>query len=214
MADPQNRPSDDAPQNEASQNQKAGPFPQLPIQFGRYRIERLLGKGAMGAVYLAQDVQLDRPVALKVARISKAGSAKLIKRMETEAKAAANVDHPQICKVYDFGEIDGIRFIALQYIEGEDFRSYLSRVGRRREPAEAIRWIVQLANALEAAHEKGIIHRDLKPENVMINLHGFRPGPQVHGCIRRRIDAGNGARDGCLHVARTGGRQGRGNRSS
>jgi hypothetical protein len=85
MADPQNRPSDDAPQNEASQNQKAGPFPQLPIQFGRYRIERLLGKGAMGAVYLAQDVQLDRPVALKVARISKAGSAKLIKRMETEA---------------------------------------------------------------------------------------------------------------------------------
>jgi serine/threonine protein kinase len=192
MADPEKHPAD-ASLVEASQNEKtapvagrqkttaraadsvpamAGPFPQLPVQFGRYRMDRLLGKGAMGAVYLAQDVQLDRPVALKVARISKAGSAKLIKRMETEAKAAANVDHPHICKVYDFGEIDGIRFIALQYIEGEVFRSYLTRVGRRREPDEAIRWIIQLANALEAAHEKGILHRDLKPENVMVNLQG------------------------------------------
>lgn len=190
MADPHKRPDDDAPFNEASQDEKAtpsagrqkttargadsipataGPFPKLPIQFGRYQIERLLGKGAMGAVYLAHDLQLDRPVALKVARISKAGAAKLVKRMETEAKAAANVDHPQICKVYDFGEIDGIRFIAMQYIEGEVFRSYLSRVGRRREPAEAVRWTIQLANALEAAHERGIIHRDLKPENVIIN---------------------------------------------
>ena len=123
----------------------------------------------MGAVYLAHDTQLDRPVALKVARVSAAGSAKLIKRMETEAKAAAKVDHPQICKVYDFGEIDGIRFIALQYIDGEDLKSYLKRVGRKREPDEAIGWIVRLAGALEAAHEKGVLHRDLKPENVMLN---------------------------------------------
>jgi serine/threonine protein kinase len=146
-----------------------GPFTALPTQFGRYRIEKLLGKGAMGAVYLAHDTQLDRLVALKVARVSSAGSAKLIKRMETEAKAAAKVDHPLICKVYDFGEIDGIRFIALQYIDGEDLKSYLKRVGRKREPDEAIGWIVLLAGALEAAHEKGVIHRDLKPENVMLN---------------------------------------------
>ena len=149
-----------------------GPFTVLPTDFGRYRIEKLLGKGAMGAVYLAHDVQLDRSVALKVARIAAAGSAKLIKRMETEAKAAARVDHPQVCKVYDFGEIDGIRFIAMQYIEGEDLKSYLKRVGRKREPAEAIGWIVRLASALEAAHEEGVIHRDLKPENVMINRKG------------------------------------------
>jgi len=146
-----------------------GPFTALPTQFGRYRIEKLLGKGAMGAVYLAHDTQLDRLVALKVARVSSAGSAKLIKRMETEAKAAAKVDHPLICKVYDFGEIDGIRFIALQYIDGEDLKSYLKRVGRKREPDEAVGWIVLLAGALEAAHEKGVIHRDLKPENVMLN---------------------------------------------
>ncbi len=165
-----------------------GPFATLPTQFGRYRIEKLLGKGAMGAVYLAHDIQLDRPVALKVARVSTSGSAKLIKRMETEAKAAAKVDHPLICKVYDFGEIDGIRFIALQYIEGEDFKSYLKRVGRRREPAEAVRWIVQLAGALEAAHEKGVIHRDLKPENVMLNRKG-EPVIMDFGLARRTTGA-------------------------
>ena len=150
----------------------AGPFTVLPTEFGRYRIEKLLGKGAMGAVYLARDTQLDRPVALKVARISTTGSAKLIKRMETEAKAAAKIDHPQICKVYDFGEIEGIRFIALQYIDGEDLKSYLKRVGRKRESDEAIGWIELLAGALAAAHEKGVLHRDLKPENVMLNRKG------------------------------------------
>lgn len=146
-----------------------GPFTVLPTQFGRYRIERLLGRGAMGAVYLAHDIQLDRSVALKVARVSNAGSAKLIKRMETEAKAAAKIDHDLICKVYDFGEIDGMRFIAQQYIEGEDLKSHLKRVGVKRKPEEAIRWIVRLAAALEAAHEKGVIHRDLKPENIILN---------------------------------------------
>lgn len=166
----------------------AGPFQVLPAEFGRYRVERLLGRGAMGAVYLAYDTQLDRQVALKVARSSSAVSANLLKRMEREAKAAAKVDHPFICKVYDFGEIDGIRFIALQYIEGEDLKSYLKRVGRLRGPAESIRWIVQLASALEAAHEKGVIHRDLKPENVMLNRKG-EPVIMDFGLARRATGA-------------------------
>lgn len=142
----------------------------------------------MGAVYLAHDSQLDRLVALKVARVSAAGSAKLIKRMETEAKAGARIDHPLICKVYDFGEIDGIRFIAMQYIGGEELKSYLKRLGRRRSPAEAVRWIIRLATALEAAHAKGIIHRDLKPENVMINSRG-EPVVMDFGLARRAIAA-------------------------
>ena len=142
----------------------------------------------MGAVYLAQDTQLDRPVALKVARVAAAGSAKLIQRMETEAKAAARIDHPLICKVYDFGEIDGIRFIAMQYVEGEDLKSYLKRVGRQRPPEEAVRWTLQLAEALEAAHEKGIIHRDLKPENVMLNRKG-EPVIMDFGLARRAVGA-------------------------
>jgi len=164
----------------------AGPFALLPTDFGRYRIKELLGKGVMGAVFLAHDNQLNRTVALKVARVSTTGSAKLLKRMETEAKAAARVDHPLICKVYDFGEIDGIRFIALQYIEGEDLKSHLKRVGRPLDPKDAIRLIRQIADALKAAHEIGVIHRDLKPENVMLNLDGD-PVIMDFGLARRAI---------------------------
>lgn len=165
-----------------------GPFAVLPIKFGRYQIERLLGNGTMGAVYLAYDSQLDRQVALKVARVAAAGSANLIKRMETEAKSAAKIDHPQICKVFDFGEIDGIRFISLQYIEGEDLKTYLKRTGRRRDPIEAVQLIIQIANALQAAHDKGVMHRDLKPENVMFNRKG-RPVIMDFGLARRATGA-------------------------
>jgi len=166
----------------------AGPFRVLPMQFGRYQIDKLLGTGAMGAVYLAHDSQLERPVALKVARTSAAGSDQLIQRMETEAQAAARIDHPLICKVYDFGEIDGIRFIALQYIEGEDLKSYLKRVGRRREPAEAVKLILQISRALKVAHAKGVIHRDLKPGNVMLNRKG-EPVIMDFGLARRLTGA-------------------------
>jgi serine/threonine protein kinase len=164
----------------------------IPKNFGRYRVERELGRGQMGAVYLAHDTELDRPVALKVARVSASGSAKLLKRMEIEAKAAAKVDHPQICKVFDTGEIDGIRFIALQYVEGEDLKKYLTRLGRRREPSEAVRFVLQILRALEAAHDKEVIHRDLKPENVMLNKKN-EPVIMDFGLARRAIgssDAG------------------------
>ena len=164
----------------------------IPKIFGRYRVERELGRGQMGAVYLAHDTELDRPVALKVARVSASGSAKLLKRMEIEARSAAKVDHPQICKVYDTGEIDGIRFIALQYVEGEDLKKYLTRLGRRREPTEAVRLVVQILRALEAAHDKDVIHRDLKPENVMLNKKN-EPVIMDFGLARRAIgssDAG------------------------
>ena len=169
-----------------------GPFATLPMQFGRYEIRKELGRGQMGAVYLAHDVELDRLVALKVARTSASGSAKLLKRMEIEAKSAAKVDHPQICKVYDAGEIDGIRFIALQYIEGEDLKQYMKRLGRKREPEEAVRLIVQILRALEAAHEQGVIHRDLKPENFMLNKKNL-PVIMDFGLARKTIassDAG------------------------
>ena len=144
----------------------------------------------MGAVYLAHDIQLDRQVALKVARTASGGAANLIERMVIEAKAAAKIDHPLICKVYDFGEIDGIRFIAMQHIEGENFKSYLTRVGRLRDPVEAVRWILRLADAANAAHEAGVIHRDLKPENVMLNLQG-EPVIMDFGLARQTIRSGD-----------------------
>jgi formylglycine-generating enzyme required for sulfatase activity/predicted Ser/Thr protein kinase len=147
----------------------AGPFTAFPVEFGRYQVQRELGRGQMGAVYLARDTALDRLVALKVARTSSSGSARILKRMEIEAKSGAKVDHPLICKVYDAGEINGVRFIALQYVEGEDVKQYMKRNGRKRKPSEAVQMILQILRALETAHENGVIHRDLKPENVMLN---------------------------------------------
>lgn len=147
----------------------AWPFAKLPMQFGRYQVHRELGRGQMGAVYLAEDTQLERLVALKVAQISSSGSAKVLKRMEFEAKSAAKVDHPSICKIYDSGEIDGIRFIAMQYVEGEDLKKFLKREGRKRDPNEAVQLVLKILRALEAAHAQGVIHRDLKPENIMLN---------------------------------------------
>lgn len=165
-------------------------FASLPMDFGRYRIESLLGQGMMGTVYRAHDRQLDRVVALKLARSSASGAAKIIQRMEVEAKAAAKVDHPQICKVYDYGEIDGIHFIALQYIDGEDLKTYLKRVGRRRSPKEALEIVLKTANALNAAHQNGVIHRDLKPENIMVNLQGD-PVIMDFGLARRLTQSTN-----------------------
>lgn len=168
----------------------SGPFRELPANFGRYRIEKLLGKGMMGAVYLAYDTQLDRLVALKVARAAIGGSPRAIRRMEVEAKAAAKLDHPQICKVFDFGELDGIRYIALQYIDGENLKSRLTRMGRKLEPADAVRLVVEIAQALQAAHEEGVIHRDLKPENIMINRRG-RPVIMDFGLARNLTGSTN-----------------------
>ena len=167
-----------------------GPFATLPMRFGRYEVQKELGRGQMGAVYLALDTELDRRVALKVARTSASGSAKLLKRMEIEARSAAKVDHPQICKVYDTGEIDGIRFIALQYIEGENLKQYLKREGRKREPKEAVRLVLQMLHALEAAHDQGVIHRDLKPENVMLNKNN-EPVIMDFGLARTTIASSN-----------------------
>ncbi len=147
-----------------------GPFATLPATFGRYRVEKLLGRGAMGAVFLARDTQLNRLVALKIPKVAASGSKRLLLRLETEAKAAAQLDHPCLCKVHDAGEIDGQCFIAMQYIEGETLKSQLEAQGK--SVADAVALILQLAEGLAEAHELGIVHRDLKPENIMINRRG------------------------------------------
>jgi len=142
------------------------PFARLPVEFGRYRIERLLGSGAMGTVYLAEDIRLGRLVALKIPKLSNSGSDKLLRRLETEARSLARIDTPHICRVFDFGEYGGVSFIAMEYVPGEDLQAILKRTGRKRSPKEAVRMIIQLAEALAVAHESGVIHRDLKPANI------------------------------------------------
>jgi formylglycine-generating enzyme required for sulfatase activity/serine/threonine protein kinase len=157
------RPSDSTPM-------ATGTFAKLPMRFGRYQVEKLLGRGAMGAVYLARDTQLERLVALKIPKLSGSGAAKLLQRLKTEAKAAAQIDHPCVCHVYDAGDIDGTSYIAMQYVEGETLREHLQK--QPRTPAEVVELIVHLAEGLAEAHSRGIYHRDLKPENIKVNRRG------------------------------------------
>jgi serine/threonine protein kinase len=141
----------------------------LSGRLGRYEILRRLGQGGMGTVYLAQDTQQDREVALKVPRLDRGPSAQVRERFLREAKAAATLDHPNICSVYDAGEIDGVLFATMAFIDGRPLTE-LIRAGKRL-PERAVAVLVRkLARALAAAHEKGVVHRDLKPANVLLTL--------------------------------------------
>jgi len=136
--------------------------------FGRYKLESKLGEGAMGAVYLAHDMQLDRKVALKIPKFKKDIHQKVIKRFYQEAKSAATLDHPNICSVYDVGEHDGHHYISMAYIKGQSLSDF---VNPKDPPSQrAIAMVVRkLAIALEEAHSHSVIHRDLKPANIMID---------------------------------------------
>jgi len=135
-------------------------------QIGAYRIERELGRGGMGVVYLATDARLDRQVAIKVLPDAVAADPQRLARFEREAKLLAALKHPNIGGIHGLEEADGQRFLVLEYLEGETLARRLDAGPLR--VAEAIHVCRQIAAALEAAHESGIIHRDLKPGNVMI----------------------------------------------
>jgi len=138
---------------------------------GRYRILRVLGEGGMGAVYQARDLELERVIALKVIRPELAGDSGILQRFKQELILARNVTHKNVIRIYDLGEAEGVRFITMEYVEGEDLRNLLRRHGKL-SPAEAAEIIQQICHALEAAHAEGVIHRDLKPQNVMQDVHG------------------------------------------
>ncbi len=157
----------------------------LPCPFGRYRIERRLGKGGMGAVYLAHDTTLDRPVAVKVSQF-RAGEGAASERFLREARAAAGLHHDGVCRVLDYGVIDGTYYIAMDYVEGESLARRLA-CGEAQDPRWAARLVRQVALALAAVHERGIIHRDLKPGNVMLRPDG-RPCVVDFGLARREQD--------------------------
>jgi predicted Ser/Thr protein kinase len=124
----------------------------------------------MGAVYLADDTQLERPVALKIPKFTDNDDAELTARFYREARAAALLRHANLCPVYDVGEIDGVRYLSMAYIEGRPLSEVLSD-GGPLEGRAAATFVLKLARALEAAHARGVIHRDLKPANVMIDAH-------------------------------------------
>jgi WD40 repeat protein/tRNA A-37 threonylcarbamoyl transferase component Bud32 len=143
-------------------------FPSGLTQIGRFRIVRELGQGAMGAVYLAEDPELERLVALKIPKFRDEEDERFIKRFYREARAAATLSHPNICQVYDIGEGDGVPFIAMAYVEGQPLSEFV--LAKRQWPERGVAKIVhKTALALAEAHGKGVVHRDLKPGNIMLD---------------------------------------------
>src|SRR5215510_2569482 len=138
---------------------------------GQYKILSLLGSGGMGKVYLAQDSKLGRKVALKLLHASFTKDDQRVRRFEQEARAASALNHPNILTIFDIEEIEGIHFIATEYIEGKTLREHIA--DRKLELSKALDLVIQVANALSAAHHAGIVHRDIKPENIMVRPDGY-----------------------------------------
>ena len=133
----------------------------------RFVIERRIGVGGMGAVYLARDEKLGEPVALKVIRSTQTVDPQALDRFKREVTAARRITHPNVVRLHDLGEWEQILFISMEYVEGESLRAVMKRVGAL--PPDRVRAIVgQVCDGLEAAHAAGVVHRDLKPENVII----------------------------------------------
>ena len=137
----------------------------------RYEIVRLLGQGGMGAVYRAHDKELDRQVAIKVIRADMAANPEILRRFKQELILARQITHKNVIRIFDLGQAEGIKFITMEYIEGENLQSVL-RQKKKLQPAEAATIIAQVCRALEAAHNEGVIHRDLKPQNIMLDKSG------------------------------------------
>jgi hypothetical protein len=148
-----------------------GAFPPGAMLGERYRIVGLLGKGGMGEVYRADDLKLGQAVALKFLPKAVSGDESLLARFHAEVRLARQVSHPNVCRIYDIGEIEGRHFLSMEYVDGEDLASLLKRIGRL--PVDKTVDIArQLCAGLHAAHERGVLHRDLKPANVMLDGRG------------------------------------------
>jgi len=135
-----------------------------------YRIVSQLGAGGMGEVYLAEDVQLARRVAIKLLASDVAADEAANRRLVQEARAAASLDHPNICSIYEVGEVDGRNFIVMQYLEGQTLEATLKT--KPLTSKESITIAAQITDALTEAHSHNIIHRDIKPANIMITSRG------------------------------------------
>jgi YVTN family beta-propeller protein len=136
-------------------------------QIAGYRIERMVGRGGMGVVYLATELALERPVALKLVAPELAGDAAFRQRFLRESRMAASIDHGGILPVYAAGESNGQLYIASRFVDGTDLRTVLEN--GPLEPARALGLVGQVADALDAAHERGLVHRDVKPGNVLVD---------------------------------------------
>ncbi len=156
---------------QGSISQSTGRFTAGTVFAERYRIIGLLGKGGMGEVYRADDLTLDQPVALKFLPDKVAADPERLERFYSEVRVARQVSHPNVCRIYDIGQMLGQHFISMEYVDGEDLASLLRRIGRLPQD-KALEIARQICAGLAAAHERGVLHRDLKPANIMIDGQG------------------------------------------
>src|SRR6516162_9593632 len=155
----------------SSSTAEEGRFVPGTLLAGRYRIIALLGRGGMGEVYRATDLTLGQSVALKFLPEEASRNQRLLERFHGEVRVARLVSHPNVCRVYDIGQIEGMPFISMEYVDGEDLASLLTRIGRLPSD-KAVEAARRLCSGLAAAHDRGVIHRDLKPQNIMMNKRG------------------------------------------
>ncbi|HWA72709.1 MAG TPA: serine/threonine-protein kinase [Polyangiaceae bacterium] len=162
-----------------SRDLPATPYQAGDIIAGKYRLDRLLGQGGMGAVWAAFNLQLEAEVAIKVLVREHASQELLAQRLKQEAKAAAKLGHPGIVRVFDVGESErGDPFIVMELLKGRSLATLLSEDGVQTS-ARAVQLLLPIADALSVAHAKGIIHRDLKPDNVFISLEDEQIQPKL-----------------------------------
>lgn len=148
-----------------------GRFPPGTLLNQRYRVIDILGKGGMGEVYRANDLILGQPVALKFLPVEMARDEMILARFRNEVRTARQVAHPNVCRCYDLGEVDGAPYISMEYIDGEDLSTLIKRIGRLPQD-KGVELARQLCAGIAAAHDKGVLHRDLKPANILINKKG------------------------------------------
>src|SRR5438094_2919817 len=142
----------------------------IGAKLGNYRILEKIGAGGQGTVYKATDTKLGRTVVIKVLPPELTVKEANLKRFEREARLASALDHPNICTIFDLNDLNGVHFIAMQFVEGKNVRELVN--GRPLDLSSALSITTQVADALAAAHERGIIHRDIKAGNVMVTPSG------------------------------------------
>ena len=143
----------------------------MPAEFGKYTIIEQIGQGGFGTVYKAKDTTLERTVALKVLHPALLNDPVFVERFQAEARMAAQLEHPNIVRVYEVGEHEGRHYLAMEYVEGQSLAQLLEAQGRLT-PQQALKVVRDVASGLEAAHRKQLIHRDIKPSNVLIRSDG------------------------------------------